>query len=97
MTRRITNGSWCLFRSAGAGSREGKIVLVQSRDLQDPETGRYTIKRYSSDKQTTENGWAHQRITLSPESDRPSFHPIVLTPSEDSEFHLVGEYVATIG
>jgi DUF2075 family protein len=97
MNRRITNGSWCLFRSAGAGSREGKIVLVQSRDLQDPETGRYTIKRYSSDKQTTENDWAHQRITLSPESDRPSFHPIVLTPSEDSEFHLVGEYVATIG
>ncbi len=97
MNRRIPNGSWCLFRSAGAGSREGKIVLVQSQDIQDPETGRYTVKRYSSDKQATEDGWKHHKITLSPESHRPGFHQIVLTPSENSEFHVVGEYIATLG
>lgn len=96
MNRRIPNGSWCLFRSADVGSREGKIVMIQSRDLQDPETGRYTVKRYSSDKTATETSWKHQKITLSPESDRPGFHPIVLTPSKYSEFNLVGEYIATL-
>ena len=39
MNRRIPNGSWCVFRKAGAGSREGEIVLVQSRDIQDSEVG----------------------------------------------------------
>lgn len=97
MNRRIPNGSWCLFRNAGAGSREGKIVLVQSQEIQDPETGRYTVKRYSSDKQATGNGWRHQTITLSPESDRPEFQPIILSPSGDSEFYIVGEYVAILG
>ena len=97
MNRRIPNGSWCLFRSAGAGSREGKIVLVQSQNLQDPETGSYTVKRYSSAKRATEEDWQHQTITLSPESDHLGFDPIVLSASEDSVFHIVGEYIATLG
>ena len=97
MNRRIPDGSWCLFRNAGAGSREGKIVLVQSQEIQDPETGRYTVKRYLSDKLATDDGWRHQKIILSPESDWPHFHPIVLTPSEDSEFNVIGEYIATLG
>lgn len=97
MNRRIPNGSWCLFRSENVGSHEGKIVLIQCQEIQDPETGRYTVKRYSSYKQETENSWQHQKITLSPESDRSSFHPIVLNSSEDSHFHIVGEYIATLG
>ena len=28
MSRRIPNGTWCLFRAAPSGSRQGKIVLV---------------------------------------------------------------------
>src|SRR4029077_19987833 len=45
MNRRIPNGSWCLFRSASGGSRQGKVVLVELREIQDPETkGKKTYK-----------------------------------------------------
>jgi len=97
MNRRIPNGSWCLFRNAGAGSREGKIVLVQSLDIQDPDTGRYTVKRYSSEKRATENSWQHHRIILSPESDRPKYQPIIITNAEETDLQVLGELVATIG
>lgn len=97
MNRRIPNGSWCLFREPAAGTREGKVVLVESRDVQDPDTGRYTVKRYSSEKQVTPEGWQHQRITLSPDSDRSSYLPIIITNAETSELRVLGELVATIG
>lgn len=61
MNRRIPNGSWNLFRAAPAGSREGKVVVVQHRDIADPETGgRFTIKRYRSEKEAGPDGtWRH--------------------------------------
>jgi len=97
MNRRIPNGSWCLFREPVGGTREGKVVLVESRDVQDPDTGRYTVKRYSSEKQVTPEGWQHQRITLSPDSDQSGYFPIIITNSETSELRVLGELVATIG
>jgi DUF2075 family protein len=97
MNRRIPNGSWCLFRVHSAGSREGKIVLVESRKVQDPDNeGRYTVKRYSSEKRVTEDGWQHQRIILSPDSNLPDFHPIVITDAEESDLRVIGEFVATL-
>lgn len=83
MNRRIPNGAWCLFRANPGGTREGKVVVVQHRDIDDPETGgRYTIKLYSSEKITAEDGgWRHERITLRPDSDRPGFEPIVIEAS----------------
>src|SRR5690606_3764398 len=49
MNRRIPSGSWCLFKTNPGGSREGKIVLVQHRDIQDQDTGgQFTIKEYHS-------------------------------------------------
>ncbi len=57
MNRRIPNGSWCLFKADPKGSREGKIVLVQHKDIQDMEQGgHYTVKEYHSDKAYTEDG-----------------------------------------
>jgi DUF2075 family protein len=97
MNRRIPNGSWCLFRKAGAGSREGKIVMVQSRDIQEPDLGgRYTVKRYHSEKNVNPDGWQHRSIILSPESDQPKYQPLVITPAEEAEFQVIGEYVATL-
>lgn len=87
MNRRIPNGAWCLFRANPAGTREGKVVVVQHRGISDPETGgRYTIKLYRSEKSTaTDGSWVHRRITLHPDSDRPGFEPIVLTTEEGDE------------
>ena len=50
MNRRIPNGAWCLFKSSPLGSRQGKVVLVQLRDVQDPENGgQYTVKVYRTE------------------------------------------------
>lgn len=87
MNRRIPNGAWCLFRANPAGTREGKVVVVQHRDIADPENGgRYTIKVYSSVKVVAEDGgWRHRRITLRPDSTLPGFEPIVIEQSEGEE------------
>ena len=51
MNRRIPNGSWCLFKANPGGTRQGKVVIVEHRDIQDPETGTScTVKVYSSEK-----------------------------------------------
>ena len=94
MNRRIPNGSWCLFRANPAGTREGKVVVVQHRSIADPETGgRYTVKLYASEKVPAEDGgWRHERITLRPDSDRPQFEPIVINLDDsDDGFSVVAE------
>jgi len=94
MNRRIPNGSWCLFRVNPAGTREGKVVVVQHRSIADPETGgRYTVKLYSSEKEPAEDGgWRHERITLRPDSDQPHFQPIVINLDDrDDSFTVVAE------
>jgi uncharacterized protein len=96
MNRRIPNGAWCLFRSAPEGTREGKIVVVQHRDITDPDTGgRFTVKVYSSEKLATEDGgWRHRRVTLKPDSDRPEYQPIVVELKEgQEEVQVIAEWL----
>ncbi|HEX7639981.1 MAG TPA: DNA/RNA helicase domain-containing protein [Burkholderiaceae bacterium] len=100
MNRRIPNGAWVLFKANPQGSRQGKVVVVQHRSIDDPETGgRYTIKVYSSEKAETADGnWEHQRIILSPDSDRPEFQPIVVdaAASAEGELKVIAEFVAVV-
>ena len=97
MNRRIPNGSWCLFREPSDGSRNGKVVIVQSRDIQDPDTsGQYTVKIYRSEKTETKDSWTHRGIRLEPDSMDHNFKPIALTLDTLNEFHVVGEFVGII-
>jgi DUF2075 family protein len=97
MNRRIPNGSWCLFREPSEGSRNGKIVIVQSRDIQDPDMGgQYTVKIYRSEKTTTEDAWSHRIIRLEPDSMQLGFKPLILNPETANELQVVGEFVAII-
>ena len=44
----IPDGAWCLFRAPVVDAPEGRVVLVQHRDLTDPETGgAYAVKRFA--------------------------------------------------
>jgi DUF2075 family protein/SOS-response transcriptional repressor LexA/DNA replication protein DnaC len=99
MNRRIPNGSWCLFREPAAGSREGKVVLVQSRDIQDPDMGgQYTVKIYRSEKSVDGvDSWTHTRIRLKPDSHDPNFQPIQLRSDPEIQFTVIGEFLAAIG
>lgn len=92
----IPDGSYCLFRAPVEGTRQGKTVLVQLRDTTDPETGhRYTVKRYESEKITTDDFWRHERITLKPLN--PDFAPIVLTGADDGELQVIAEFLEVLG
>jgi DUF2075 family protein len=99
MNRRIPNGSWCLFKLAPGGTRQGKVVLVQHRDIDDVDTGgHYTIKVYESEKTSDDDGgWQHKRIILKPETTAPGYDPIVLTGKEAGELKVIAELVAVLG
>ena len=97
MNRRIPNGSWCLFREPSDGSRNGKVVIVQSRDIQDPDTnGHYTVKIYRSEKTETEDSWSHRGIRLEPDSMDYNFQPLILNPDTVNDLRVVGEFVGII-
>lgn len=99
MNRRIPDGAWCLFRAAPTGTRQGKVVVVQHRDIADPETGgRYTVKLYSSERvDDGAGGWHHERIVLSPDSNDATHIPIVLeNPAADESFAVVAELLQVL-
>jgi hypothetical protein len=97
MEPRIPDGSYCLFASPVTGSRQGRTVLVELLDTADPETGqRYTVKRYESEKATSEEGtWRHVKVVLRP--NNPAFEPIVLTADDEDSVRVVAEMVQVLG
>lgn len=99
MNRRIPNGAWCLWRANPTGTGQGKVVLVQHGDINDPELGgRYTVKVYESEKVATDDGaWRHSVVRLKPDSDDPSFEPIVFENLEEGEIAIVAELVEVLG
>jgi len=91
----IPDGSWCLFRPCPAGSREGRIVLVQlGTDSAGENGGRFTVKKYHSEKTVTADGWRHDRIQLLPVN--PAFKPIVIEPEDAGDLMIVGEFLTRI-
>lgn len=91
MNKIIPNGSICLFRKYTGGSRDGKIVLVEHTNIQDPDFGSgYTIKEYHSKKVATEDEWYHQSIYLKPLSTDPGFQEIVIEADEINSLKVIG-------
>jgi len=83
MNKVIPNGSLCLFRQDGGGSRNGKIVLAESTNIQDPDTGsNYTVKEYTSIKNIDGDQWSHDTIILKPRSYDPYYKDIVIHEDE---------------
>ncbi len=91
MNKTIPNGAWCLFKKADAGSREGEVVVVQHQDIQDENFGAgFTIKKYHSKKEETEDGWKHTAIELHPSSTDSSFPIIQLSPENHENLKVIG-------
>ena len=99
MNRRIPNGSWCLFRLDPVGSRQGKIVLAQHRNIADADTGgHYTVKRYESTKTVLKDGtWRHLSIILRPDTTLSGYEPIVLNETQGDDLKVIAELVAVLG
>lgn len=97
MNRVIPNGSICMFKPDSGGSRNGKIVLVENIDIQDPDfNSAFTIKTYSSIKETTDEGWKHTTIVLRPNSYDSSYKDIIINEENGSGMRVVGEFVSII-
>jgi hypothetical protein len=98
MNRRIANGAWCLFRSNPAGTRHGKVVLAQHRSISDPDFGgSHTVKLYRSEKRAApDGGWTHERVTLNPDSDDPTFAPLIFEADAAGELTIVAELVTVL-
>lgn len=99
MNRRIPNGAYCLFRAHPSGTRNGKVVLAQHRDLYDDAAGAgYTVKIYRSKKEEDVDGsWHHTRIWLEPDSSQARFEPIEIKQETAEEFRILAELVAVLG
>jgi superfamily II DNA or RNA helicase/HKD family nuclease/SOS-response transcriptional repressor LexA len=94
MNRVIPNESICLFKEYTGGSRNGKIVLVENRDIQDPDfNSAFTIKTYSSEKSVSEETWGHTSVVLRPNSFDSSYQNIIITEENASVMRVVGEFV----
>jgi len=96
MEPRIPDGSYCVFRAQPEGSRQGKIILVQHRDIEDSETGgKFTIKVYESEKILAKDGtWKHAVIRLKPLN--PAYEDIELRGVEESEFIVIAELIKVL-
>jgi hypothetical protein len=92
----IRDGSYCIFRFDQGGTRNGKVVLVESRQVTDPETNqKFTVKRYHSEKEKVEvDQWRQKKIVLSP--DNKEFDDIILENVSEGDFHVVAEFIAVI-
>jgi len=96
MNRRIPNGSICIFKQPVVGSRNGKILLIENYDKQDPDLkSHFTVKTYTSSKIETEKSWRHSSIILKPNSFDKTYQDIVITDDDtaEKEFNVVGEFV----
>jgi superfamily II DNA or RNA helicase/SOS-response transcriptional repressor LexA len=94
MDRVIPNGSICLFKPYNGGSRNGKIVLLEYLDKQDPDfNSAFTIKTYGSEKSVTEETWGHESIVLMPNSYDRSYKNIIITEDNSTGIRVVAEYV----
>lgn len=99
MNKRIPNGSFCLFKQDEGGSRNGKIVLVESTSINDSEFGSgYTVKEYHSIKKiTNHNHWRHETIILKPLSTKEGYEDIVLFEDDFLNLKVVGIFDRVIG
>jgi hypothetical protein len=91
----IPDGSLCVFRHCVVGTRQGKLLLIQHLGASD-SGGEFTVKRYTSSKTTTEEGWRHERIRLEPLN--PEFEAWDLDPSqlEDGPYRVRGEFIRVL-
>lgn len=98
MNRRIPNGSYCLFRSPVSGSRNGRVVLVEHRDIADPDMpGPFTVKLYESEKEFTgDHSWRHSEIRLTPDTDTAGYEPIILRDVPEDEISVVAELIEVL-
>jgi SOS-response transcriptional repressor LexA len=71
-------------------------VLVQlGTDGAGENGGRFTVKKYHSEKTVTVEGWRHDRIQLLPVN--PAFEPIQIEAEDAGDLMIVAELLEAMG
>jgi SOS-response transcriptional repressor LexA len=97
MNKKIPNGSYCLFKQDEGGTRNGRIVLVESTNIHDSEFGSgYTVKEYHSEWSNSNDERKHESIVLKPLSTDPDYSEIELHKDELNNFRVVGIFEKVI-
>lgn len=97
MNKIIPSQSIAIFKKYTGGSRNGKTVLVEHRDIQDNDfNSEFTVKKYESKKQVTEEGWIHQEIRLKPDSFDSSYKDIIISEENVDGMKIIGEFVTVL-
>ena len=86
MLPKIKDGDICVFEWYKAGSRDGEIVLTECNKKDLDYGGMYTIKKYHSEKNTTEEGWQHTKVELQPLNKEYE----VIELDSETEYRTVG-------
>ena len=94
MIPKIHDGDLCVFEWYKSGSREGEIVLTQSSDYDPDYDGKYTIKRYHSEKLISDDNWQHTKIHLFPLN--PEYNPIELAADDEGEYRTIGVFKSVL-
>ncbi len=91
----IPDGSLTVFRKIQPGSRQGKRLLIEELGVSG-SSARFTVKRYTSTKRTSEDGeWEHAVIRLEPLN--PEFPAFELDPEAfEGRYRVVGEFVQVL-
>ncbi len=90
MKPKIPDGSYCVFRPVPAGSKEGRILLFQHHDIDDPETG----GRYTREIEFDDEGNEKKQIVLEPLNS--NFNKIVMKSGDEdyeSQIQVIDEFV----
>lgn len=97
MNKKIPNGSFCLFKQDEGGTRNGRIVLIESTNIHDSEFGSgYTVKEYHSKWSNSNEERKHESIVLKPLSTNPKYSEIELSEDELNTFRVVGIFEKVI-
>ena len=97
MEPQIPDASWALFQINPAGSRHGRVLLVQSNELHDPDTGgNYTVKRYGRPPQDVPEGDVRSGVVqLIP--NNPDYNVLEIEDTEESPVRVLAEFIEVIG
>jgi type III restriction enzyme len=93
----IPDGSYCVFRQPGPGSRQGRTLLVWHSGVTDPHTGgQYTVRVYEQQRLGVgEVDWRYLRIRLHPRN--PKYETITLEPQKEDDVRVIAEFVQVVG
>lgn len=90
MLPKIKDGDLCVFERYHGGSREGEIVLSQVNEYYEEYGGKYTIKKFHSEKTANEDGIeVHSKIELQP-LNKDGFKTIEVPEDNEANIAVIG-------